>query len=135
MEYTLDIPDTLTQKFRSLGYSDPLEGLQDAAKLLLGLGPDAWATITRASSEQQTTPAKYILSRLQPAEQTPAPTTKRPNPSLIERDAAIVREYAAGGTTHALLAVKYGLSAIRITQILTKDRAQRTLNAPTQPAI
>jgi hypothetical protein len=128
MEYTLELPPSLIARFAAMGYPDPLVGLHDAAKLLLGLGPE-WTTITRTAEIHNTTPAKLLLAKLN--EPTPAPTPAEPAPQnlairradLSNRDAAIVQDYAAGGITQAGLAAKYDLSVVRITQILAKHRA------------
>jgi hypothetical protein len=125
MEYTLDLPDTLITKFHTLGYADPLEGLQDAAKLLLGLGPEAWGTITAESAAKEITPAKYILQRLNEQPTAGATTTARKplRPNNAERDAQIW-EMARTGSTHAKIAAQYDLSVIRVSQIVALQRAK-----------
>jgi pyruvate/2-oxoglutarate dehydrogenase complex dihydrolipoamide acyltransferase (E2) component len=155
MEYTLELPPSLIARFAAMGYPDPLVGLHDAAKLLLGIGPDAWATITQTASEQEITPAKLLLAKLNapepaptPAEPAPTPAEPAPTPAeptlapapnlprnlatrradIADRDAAIVQDYAAGGITQAGLATKYDLSVVRITQILAKHRADTAVN-------
>lgn len=125
MEYTLDLPDTLINKFNNMGYADPLEGLQDAAKLLLGIGPEAWGTITAGAQAQGTTPAKHILAEMNkpPAEQ---PTKKPKLPQRVvntERDAQIW-EAARTGSTHAKIAAQFNLSVIRVSQIVALQRAK-----------
>lgn len=132
MEYSLELPDTLVEKFARLGFDDPLEGLQEAAKLLLGLGAEAWGTITAAAQDAQTTPAKYILQRLKEEPQT-APTeaaktkpeakAKTPRPSNADRDAQIW-ELARTGSTHANIAAQFNLSVIRVSQIVALQRAR-----------
>jgi hypothetical protein len=134
MEITLDLPPSLTARFAALGYPDPLDGLQDAAKLLLGLGPDAWATITASAEALGTTPAKYILAKLSetPAAQPEAPAkAPKKRQSNEARDAQIAGEYFAGTVTYPVLAVKYGLSVVRIVQIVAKARAQRAASNTT----
>lgn len=127
MEYALDLPDTLIAKFNTLGYADPLEGLQDAAKLLLGLGPEAWGTITAESAAKEISPAKYILQRLnEKPQQAVQPTAKR-RQSNEARDNQIADEYLSGTVTYPKLAAKYGLSVVRIVQIVAKVRAVRGL--------
>jgi glutamate mutase epsilon subunit len=129
MEYTLELPPSLIDRFAVMGYSDPLAGLHDAAKLLLGLGPEAWATITKAAAIQGITPAKLLLTKLNEPTPAPTPAELAPTPAptcradLSSRDAAIVQDYADGGITQAGLAAKYDLSVVRITQILAKHRA------------
>jgi hypothetical protein len=131
MEYTLELPPSLIARFAAMGYPDPLVGLHDAAKLLLGLGPEAWATITRTADAQSITPAKLLLAKLNAPAPEPTPADPQPAPQNLatrradrsSRDAAIVQDYKAGGITQAGLAAKYDLSVVRITQILAKHRA------------
>ena len=131
MEYTLELPPSLIDRFAVMGYSDPLAGLHDAAKLLLGLGPEAWATITTAAADHNTTPAKLLLAKLNAPAPEPTPAEPQPVPQNLatrradrsSRDEAIVQDYKAGGITQAGLAAKYDLSVVRITQILAKHRA------------
>ncbi len=139
MEYTLEIPTSLIARFAALGYPDPLVGLHDAAKLLLGIGPEAWATITKAAAIQGITPAKVVLTALNspfiiqsPAEPEPQNLATR-RARTAERDAAIVQDYAAGGITQAGLATKYDLSVVRITQILAKHRADTAVSLTPNP--
>ena len=115
--YELEIPETLADKLAALGYDNPLDGLHAAAKLLVGLGPDAWATITRAAEIQKVTPAKIILSQLNP---TLAPSARTRN---ANRDREIW-EMARTGTTHAVIAARFNLSLIRVSQIVTTQRAK-----------
>jgi hypothetical protein len=140
MEYTLELPPSLIARFAAMGYPDPLVGLHDAAKLLLGLGPEAWTTITRTADAQSITPAKLLLAKLN--EPTPEPTPEpEPLPQNLatrrartaERDAAIVQDYTAGGITQAGLAAKYDLSVVRITQILAKHRADTAVSLTPNP--
>ena len=142
MEYTLELPPSLIARFAAMGYPDPLVGLHDAAKLLLGIGPDAWTTITQTASEQDITPAKLLLAKLNAPEPAPTPAepapTSSPSPKrrtdLSNRDAAIVQDYKAGGFTQAGLATKYDLSVVRITQILAKHRADTAVGlSPKSP--
>jgi len=139
MEYTLELPPSLIARFAAMGYPDPLVGLHDAAKLLLGLGPEAWATITRTAEAHNTTPAKLLLTKLN--EPTPEPTPAEPAPQNLatsradrsSRDASIVQDYTAGGITQAGLAAKYDLSVVRITQILAKHRADTAVSLTPNP--
>ncbi len=125
MEYTLDIPDTLTTRFKNMGYDDPLEGLQDAAKLLLGLGPEAWGTITAESEAKEISPAKVILQKLHAPEPTTAAPAKRRTTKTdnSQRDAQIW-ELARTGSTHAKIAAEFNLSVIRVSQIVALQRAK-----------
>lgn len=128
MEYTLDIPDTLVSKFNAMGYDDPLEGLQDAAKLLLGIGPTSWGTITAIAQTDGSTPAKVVLSLLkhwdspEPTKTKAAPA-KAPKIDNTARDQEIW-ELARAGSTHAKIAAQYGLSVIRVSQIVALQRAR-----------
>jgi hypothetical protein len=138
MEYTLELPPSLIARFAAMGYPDPLVGLHDAAKLLLGLGPEAWATITRTAEAHNTTPAKLLLAKLNPPAPEPTPEPELQNLATrrartAERDAAIVQDYAAGGITQAGLATKYDLSVVRITQILAKHRADTAVSLTPNP--
>lgn len=124
MEYTLDLPETLTAKLAALGYDDPLDGLLAATKLLVGIGPEAWATITAAAADQNTTPAKLLLSKYNaPAEQPTKKAKLPPRNMNIERDAKIW-ELARTGSTHAKIAATFGLSVIRVSQIVALQRAR-----------
>jgi hypothetical protein len=135
MEYTLDLPDTLITKFAHMGYDDPLEGLQDAAKLLLGFGPEAWGTMTAGAKAAGVTPAKFVLAQMESRKDAEPPLTKatarKPlRPNNAERDAQIW-EMARTGSTHAKIAATYGLSVIRVSQIVALQRARSlSLDAP-----
>jgi hypothetical protein len=130
MEYTLDLPPSLVARFAALGYDNPLDGLQEAAKLLLGLGPDAWATITAQAAAAELSPAKYVLAKLGEAQtQTQAPAAKPGRRQSNEaRDAQIAAEYFAGATTYPKLAAKHKLSVVRIVQIVARARAVREVD-------
>lgn len=125
MEYTLDIPDTLTAKLATLGFDDPLNGLYAATKLLVGLGPEAWGTITAESEAKEISPAKVILQKLHAPEPTTAAPAKRRTTKTdnSQRDAQIW-ELARTGSTHARIAAEHGLSVIRVSQIVALQRAR-----------
>ncbi len=123
MEYTLDLPETLTAKLAALGYDDPLDGLLAATKLLVGIGPEAWATITAAAADQNTTPAKLLLSKYNAPVEQPTRKAKTSKVNNAERDAQIW-ELARTGSTHAKIAATYGLSVIRVSQIVALQRAR-----------
>lgn len=129
MEYTLDLPDTLITKLNTLGYSDPLDGLYAATKLLVGLGPEAWGTITAGAQAQGISPAKFVLAEMNKPPADAEPTAKKPKlPQRnmnTERDAQIW-ELARTGTTHAKIAATFGLSVIRVSQIVALQRAKAT---------
>lgn len=139
MEYTLDLPPSLIERFAAMGFPDPLDGLHHAAKLFLNLGPAGWDTITAAADAAELAPSKFILAAVQThtnptptpehsdsPESTPAIKPKRRN-SNEARDAQISSEYLAGGITYPKLAAKYGLSVVRVVQIVAKARATQGL--------
>lgn len=114
--YELEIPDTLADKLAALGYPNPLDGLYAATKLLVGLGPDAWATITRAAEIQRVTPAKIVLSRLNS-------NITKPRNRNAARDKEIWK-LAQEGATHAAIAARFDLSLVRVSQIVVAQRAR-----------
>lgn len=114
--YELEIPPTLADKLADLGYPDPLDGLHAAAKLLVGLGPAAWATITRAAELQKTTPAKIVLARLDSNI-----TSRATRNSVRDRE---IWDMAKKGATHAVIAARFNLSLIRVSQIVSTQRAK-----------
>ncbi len=133
MEYTLDLPDTLISKLNTLGYSNPLDGLYAATKLLVGLGPEAWGTITAGAQAAGITPAKFVLAQMEKPQQAEQPTRKPKLPQRnmnTERDAQIW-EMARTGSTHAKIAAEFNLSVIRVSQIVALQRARSlSLDAP-----
>lgn len=135
MELTLEIPDTLTAKFAALGFDDPLNGLYAATKLLVGLGPEAWTTVTQLSDAQGISPAKVILQKLNApeptGEATAAPAKRRTTKTDNSQRDAQIWELARTGSTHAKIAAEHGLSVIRVSQIVALQRARSLrLDAP-----
>lgn len=56
-------------------------------------------------------------------------TTRTPGRAATntERDAEIYAKYKAGMGTHAMLGAEYGLSAIRVSQIIATHKAREEL--------
>lgn len=124
--YELEIPAALADKLAALGYADPLDGLHAAAKLLVGLGPEAWGTITRAAQDQKVTPAKVVLGLMSSADTSTGeglPAARARRTANTARDQEIWA-MAKAGSTHAVIAARFGLSPIRISQIVSTQRAR-----------
>ena len=133
---TLDIP----AKFASLLQPLHPEGAHHAAaaalRLYIDLGELGVKSLLARAEHENLTPAELIEHLLvqpivntdtAPATITPPKLLKRNHPSSLEvaeRNAAIYAEYKAGGITQAKLADKYGLSMVRVAQILAAERAR-----------
>lgn len=129
--FDMTIPADIAQKLEPLHPEGAQHATAAALRLYLGLGKLGVDALHARAKHEDMSPADLVLHLLAVVE-TPAsagtPTTMTPRSVRMAnhaRDAQIADEYFAGGTTHARLAAKYGLSTIRVSQIVAKAKALR----------
>jgi Mor family transcriptional regulator len=141
MEFTMTVPERFAQRLQPLHPDGAEHAAAAALRLYLELGElGVKALQARAKHEgmNEAELIEHLLLSPNPdrgtitrgevegrRERERAPNYRQAN--NIERDRQIADEYFAGGTTYPKLAVKYGLSAIRITQIVTRARELRNI--------
>ncbi len=131
--FDMTIPADIAQKLEPLHPEGAQHATAAALRLYLGLGKLGVDALNARAKHEGMGPAELILHLLAVVE-TPAPnedatpTTMTPRSRRLAnhaRDMQIAEDYFAGGTTHARLAAKYGLSTIRVSQIVAKAKAVR----------
>lgn len=131
-----EIPTAVAHKISETAPGTLAETALIALRLYHGLGLDARTTLTELATHHSLTPAKTLRLAI---EQLKADTTRlqlgtgvagRPVVNT-ERDADIYAR-TRSGVTHAAVAAEYGISLVRVGQIVAKQRAMR--NDPVKPA-
>jgi hypothetical protein len=134
---TLEIPTAVAHKISETAPGTLAETALIALRLYHGLGLEARTTLTELAARHNLTPAKTLRLAV---EQLAKDTTRlHLNPAAgrpiinSERDADIYAKTRTG-LTHAAVAAEYGISIVRVGQIVAKQRAMRkdTINAPTK---
>ena len=130
--FDMTIPERFAQALHPLHPDGAQHAAAAALRFYLDLGKLGVDALNSRATHEGMTPSELVLHLLAVVETPATPTTMTPRPKARTRqdndarDHAIADEYLAGGTTYARLAVKYGLSAIRVTQIVAKAKAMRT---------
>lgn len=138
-EITIRIPIFVAQKM-----AESFEGtLEDAAmaglKLIHGMGQPAYATLQALAKQMDTSVPKTLreaISALHTRINDPAPPTPTPSPPPTigrprintERDSAIFMRIS-DGQTYAEVAAAFGVSLVRVGQIVAQQRAMRGVNS------
>jgi hypothetical protein len=126
---TLEIPTAVAHKISETAPGTLADTALIALRLYHGLGLDARTTLTELATHHSLTPAKTLRLAI---EQLKADTTRlqlgkgaagRPIVNG-DRDADIYAKTQTG-ITHAAVAAEYGLSIVRVGQIVAKQRAMR----------
>jgi len=124
---TLEIPTAVAHKISETAPGTLAETALIALRLYHGLGLDARTTLTELATHHSLTPAKTLRLAI---EQLKADTTRlqlgtgtagRPIVNG-DRDADIYAKTRTG-ITHATIAAAYGISLVRVGQIVAKQRA------------
>ena len=137
MDITLIIPSAYATQLDPFHPDGAERAAVAALRLYLDLGVDGVEALADRAKEMNLKPAELIREMLAaPPTANPSATTitpgraqPKPRKSNAARDQAIADEYLAGGVTYPRLAAKYGLSIIRVTQIVANIRAQRAAAA------
>ena len=130
LAFDMTIPADIAQKLEPLHPDGAQHATAAALRLYLGLGKLGVDALHARAKHEDMSPAELVLHLLAVVE-TPtasAATTMTPRSRRLAnhaRDAQIADEYLAGGTTYPRLAAKYGLSTIRVSQIVAKAKALR----------
>lgn len=132
--FTIDIPAHYAERLQPLHPDGAQHAAAAALRLYLDLGELGVDALRTRATHEKMKPGELILHLLAGFEVKGTATTggtiiaagagktKRgvANPA---RDAEIYATYKAGGTTYAKIAAQYGLSTIRVAQILAAGRA------------
>lgn len=123
--FDMTIPAEIAAKLEPLHPDGAQHATAAALRLYLGLGKLGIDALHSRAAHEGMTPAEVILNLL--ANPTPVGTMTprpqgRPRVDNQDRDQRIAQEYFEGGVTYARLGAKYGLSTVRVTQIVTKAR-------------
>lgn len=123
---TIEIPTAVAHKL-----SETFDGtLEDATraglKLINGMGPAAYATLTALATQLDTTPAKVLRTAIQRMADHAATmnmtATNLGRPRInTQRDADVYARLKAG-LTHVQVAAEFGLSVVRVGQIAAQQR-------------
>lgn len=126
--FDMTIPADIAAKLEPLHPEGAQHAAAAALRLYLGLGKLGVDALNSRAKHEDMRASDLVLHLLATVD-TPTTMTPRPKARTRQdndaRDHAIAQEYFEGGTTHAQLAVKHGLSAIRVSQIVAKAKAMR----------
>lgn len=123
---TIEIPTAVSNKI-----AETFEGtLEDATraglKLIHGMGPATYNTLTELATQLDTTPAKVLrLAIQQMADHAAAMNMTATNvgrPKINTQRDAKVYERLKAGLTHVQVAAEFGLSVVRVGQIAAQQR-------------
>jgi DNA-binding CsgD family transcriptional regulator len=129
-EITIHIPVFVAQKM-----AESFEGtLEDAAlaglKLIHGMGRPAYAALQDMAKQGNVSVPKMLraaIGEMQTRAPAPAPAIGRPRINT-ERDTAIFMR-VSDGQTYAEVAASFGVSLVRVGQIVAQQRALRGINS------
>ena len=128
--FDMTIPEKFAQALEPLHPDGAQHAAAAALRLYLGLGKLGVDALKSRAQHEGMGEAELLLHLLAaPAGDRGSATTMTPTrppqprkQSNQDRDHAIAQEYFAGGVTYARLAAKYGLSTVRVTQIVGRAR-------------
>lgn len=128
--FDMTIPAEIAAKLEPLHPDGAQHATAAALRLYLGLGKLGIDALQTRAKHEDMTASELVLHLL--ANPTPAaaptpvgtmtPMGRTPRGGNQDRDQRIAQEYFDGGVTYARLGAKYGLSTVRVTQIVTKAR-------------
>lgn len=124
---TIELPTAVAQKLSEWHEGTLEDAALTAVKLYHGMGREAYAALIELAQLNNTTQAKALRSAITHAttatQQATPGTPGRPKING-QRDAAIFKAINAGGT-YARVADDFGLSLVRVGQIVATQRAIR----------
>ena len=128
--FDMTIPAEIAAKLEPVHPDGAQHATAAALRLYLGLGKLGIDALQTRAKHEDMTASELVLHLL--ANPTPAaaptpvgtmtPMGRTPRGGNQDRDQRIAQEYFDGGVTYARLGAKYGLSTVRVTQIVTKAR-------------
>lgn len=136
--FDMTIPEKFAQALHPLHPDGAQHAAAAALRLYLELGKLGVDALQSRAKHEGMTPAELVLHLLaNPTGSAPATTmtprgktshsARSPRADNQDRDQRIAQEYFDGGITYARLAAKYGLSTVRVTQIVTKAREMQRI--------
>jgi hypothetical protein len=133
-QITLDIPAAVALKLSEWHDGTLEDAALTALRLYHGIGPTAHAGLLRAAKTFDATPAKalrtaidLLIAEADKLKTTPNSAAPRGRPiTNQERDTAIFLRITEGAT-HAEVAHSFGISIVRVGQIMAQQRAMRGL--------
>lgn len=131
---TLEIPASVAHKISETAPGTLAETALIALRLYHGLGLAARTTLEALAKRHDLTPAKTLRLAIEQLQkdsdrmQLGTGTAGRPIVNS-ERDADIYAKTRTG-TTHATIAAEYGISLVRVGQIVARQRAMRKESLP-----
>lgn len=130
---TIEVPTAVAHKLSETGPGTLAETALIALRLYHGIGQPARTTLAEMAEEHKLTPAKTLRLAIEQLKKDTtrlhlAPAVGRPIVNT-DRDAEIYAKTRTG-ITHATIAAEYGISIVRIGQIVAKQRALMKAKAP-----
>lgn len=134
--FDMTIPEKFAQALEPLHPEGAQHAAAAALRVYLGLGKLGVDALNTRAQHEDMTPSELILHLLANPTPTTSATTMTPRPAPAPRktradnharDAQIAQEYFDGGITYSRLAAKYGLSMVRITQIVARARDMQSI--------
>jgi hypothetical protein len=130
---TIEVPTAVAHKLSETGPGTLAETALIALRLYHGIGQPARTTLAEMAEENKLTPAKTLRLAIEQLKKDTtrlhlAPAVGRPIVNT-DRDAEIYAKTRTG-ITHATIAAEYGISIVRIGQIVAKQRALMKTKAP-----
>lgn len=125
---TLEVPTSVAHKISETAPGTLAETALIALRLYHGMGHQARTTLTEMADRHNLTPAKTLRLAIDQLEKDTTrlhlnPAAGRPVVNS-ERDADIYAKTQTG-LTHAAVAAEYGISLVRVGQIVARQRAMR----------
>lgn len=138
--FDMTIPEKFAQALHPLHPDGAQHAAAAALRLYLELGKLGVDALNARASHEDMSPAEVILNLLAnptpsaegttmtpPGEAQPAKYPQKSRADNQARDARIAQEYFEGGITYSRLAAKYGLSTVRVTQIVSRAREMQRI--------
>ena len=130
---TIEVPTAVAHKLSETGPGTLAETALIALRLYHGIGQPARTTLAEMAEAHKLTPAKTLRLAIEQLKKDTtrlhlAPAVGRPIVNT-DRDAEIYAKTRTG-ITHATIAAEYGISIVRIGQIVAKQRALMKAKAP-----
>lgn len=135
---TIEVPTAVAHKLSETGPGTLAETALIALRLYHGIGQPARTTLAEMAEENKLTPAKTLRLAIEQLKKDTtrlhlAPAVGRPIVNT-DRDAEIYAKTRTG-ITHATIAAEYGISIVRIGQIVAKQRALQKAKAPVEEVL